>query len=440
MTTNPLAARFAGEPALIERSMGERFESCLMQAAASADFEQMMAERADAGDDFWPQPDSWQARYRPYVVKDGVLHIPVKGVLLHDFPYALGDWATGYDYVWQAFKRGCGDYVTGTIKGIALVCDTPGGMVAGCFDTVDRMVALKEQVGVPVRGFAHEMAYSAGYAIISVADHIAVSRTGGVGSIGVVTSHLDASGAYEKMGLKITFIFAGKHKVDGNATEPLPDDVKARIQTRIDELYDVFVSAVARNRGMDEQAVRDTEALTFTATQATSNGLADSIGSLEDAMSAFAGFLDDPSNNNGEEAMADANASAVDQAALDAAREEGRVAGHAAGLTEGATTMQERIGAILSSEEAEGREDLAKHFAFKSNMSAEDAVAALAAAPAAAAPAAETPANSFETAMSRGNPEVGAEARSEGGDDEGDDVASLRALAANVGLRGFAKK
>lgn len=440
MTTNPLAARFAGEPALIEPTMNERFESCLLQAAASADFEQMMAERADAGDDFWPQPDSWQARYRPYVVKDGVLHIPVKGVLLHDFPYALGDWATGYDYIWQAFKRGCGDYVTGTIKGIALVCDTPGGMVAGCFDTVDRMVALKEQVGVPVRGFAHEMAYSAGYAIISVADHIAVSRTGGVGSIGVVTSHLDASGAYEKMGLKITFIFAGKHKVDGNATEPLPDDVKARIQSRIDELYAVFVSAVARNRGMDEQAVRDTEALTFTASQATSNGLADSIGSLEDAMSAFAGFLDDPSNNNGEDAMADANTSAVDQAALDAARAEGRAEGHAAGLTEGAAAERTRIDAILGSDEAKGREAQAHYFATKTTMSVDDAVGALAVAPvASAAPAAKTDGGSaFEDAMSRNNPNVGAEQRGED-DQPGDRTAARRDLAARVGLRGFAK-
>lgn len=431
MTTNPLMARFAGEPALVEESMGERFESCLMQAAAQPDFDRLMTERADGSDDFWPQPDTWQARYRPYVIKDGILQIPVKGVLLHDFPYALGDWATGYDYIWQAFKRGCGDFATGTIKGIALLCDTPGGMVAGCFDAADKMVALKEQVGVPVRGFAHEMAYSAGYAIISVADHIVVSRTGGVGSIGVVTSHMDASGAYEKMGLKITFIFAGKHKVDGNATEALPDDVKARIQSRIDELYQVFVSAVARNRGMDEQAVRDTEALTFTASQATSNGLADSIGSIEDAMSAFAGFLDDLSNNNGEEAMAEANASAVDQAALDAARAEGRAEGHAAGMTEGATAERTRIGAILGSEEAKDRNELALYFATKTDMSVEAATGALAVAPVAATtPAPEQKGGtSFEAAMAEGNPEVGGGQERSEQQQEGDDIlASLKSL------------
>jgi signal peptide peptidase SppA len=379
VTTNPIMARFAGEPALVEASLTERFESCLTQAAAHEDFAKIEAARTESASagDFWCQ-ESWTRHYRPYVVKDGILHIPVKGVLLHDFPFALGGWATGYDYIWEAFKRGCGDFVTGAIKGIALVCDTPGGMVAGCFDTVDRMVALKEEVGVPVRGFAHEAAYSAGYAIITVADHIAVSRTGGVGSIGVVTSHVDASGAYEKMGLKITFIHAGKHKVDGNATAPLPDDVKKRIQARIDELYDVFVSCVTRNRGMDEQAVRATEALTFTATQAVSNGLADSIGPFDDAVAAFAVDLDEPSENNGDASMAEAKQT-VDQAVHDKAVADARAEGHAVGLTEGAAAAQTRISAILSSEEAQGREAQANHIAFKTSMSSEDAIGMLAA-------------------------------------------------------------
>ena len=36
--SNPLIARFAGEPALIAESMSERFESCLAQAVAHPNF------------------------------------------------------------------------------------------------------------------------------------------------------------------------------------------------------------------------------------------------------------------------------------------------------------------------------------------------------------------------------------------------------------------
>ena len=44
---------------------------------------------------------------------------------------------------------------------------------------------------------------------------------------------------------------------------------------------------------------------------------------------------------------------------------------------EGATSERDRIGAILGADAAAGRESLARHFAFKTEQSAEDAVAAL---------------------------------------------------------------
>ena len=71
-------------------------------------------------------------------------------------------------------------------------------MVAGNFDLVDRIFAAR---GVkPIRAYAAESAYSAAYSIASAADDITVSRTGGVGSIGVVTVHADYSQALDAGG------------------------------------------------------------------------------------------------------------------------------------------------------------------------------------------------------------------------------------------------
>lgn len=428
--SNPLAARFAGELVLVGgNAASERISHCLELAVAHPAFA-AIAERADSSDDdFWPQSDDrWGCFLRPYVVQDGILQIPVKGVLLHDFPYALGDWATGYEYIWQAFKRGCGDFATGTIKAIALIEDSPGGMVAGCFDAVDKMVALKEELGVPVRAFAHESAYSAAYAIATVADHIVVSRTGGVGSIGVVTSHYDLSAMYEKMGVKITFIASDPSKVEGNSTQPLSDDAEARIQVRIDELYEIFVAAVSRSRGLSADVIRgDLKAYCYTATQAVSNGLADSIGSLEDATSAFADSLDDPSDSEGNDEMAEQATSTVDQAVHEQAV--------ADAATASAAAMQTRIGAILGSAEAEGREAQAKHIAFNTSMSAEDAIAMLAASAKAEAPKADEPA-SFADAMGKGNPDVGAEGAEQRDDKADADGGDIMALARSIGLHG----
>lgn len=427
-TMHPILARFHNEPALVTPDNHSLFAS-LLSAVAGSDLDGL-TEAAAAQDGFWPSEDSFLARYRPYVVRDGVLHIPVKGVLLHEFPYALGDWATGYDYIWRAFQRGCEDFAVGNIKGIALVVDSPGGMVAGCFDAADKMVAAKTAAGVPVRSYAAESAYSAAYAMAVVGDTITVSRTGGVGSIGVVTMHLDVSGAMEQAGFKVTFIHAGKHKVDGNAYEALPDDVKARIQSRIDELYGIFTAHVAANRPLDDAAVRATEALCFTASEAKSNGLADAIGALDDALAQFAADLSNPPE--GDEDMSTQDNSAENTAAENTV-DVAQVAADAVAAD------RQRRRDIMGSDEAKDRPALAAHLADATDMTVDQAKAVLGAAAKETAPAAKTDAATpFADAMNnQEQPNVGAEAGNTAENDDEDSADDVLALVRGLGIKGF---
>ena len=400
---NPFLARFDGEAALVNADMQGRFTANL-NALASHEFAQQALVSAYAtSDEFWTELGSWSQRVRPYIVRDGVLQIPVKGALLNGFPYQFYDMATGYEYIRMAFDRGLADP---QVKGIALVFDTPGGMVAGNFDLVDH---IYESRGVkPIAGFAQEHAYSAGYSLISAVDpgQVNVSRTGGVGSIGVVTSHVDMSGAMEQRGIKVTFIHAGKYKVEGNPYEALSDDAKARIQSRIDGLYNIFLNAVSRNRGMDVEDVRATEALTFSAEEAVSNGLADSVGSLEDAIVAFATSLSKEDNMFTQEQLDAAVAQAT-----------------ASAKTEGAKEEKTRVTAILGSDAAKDRPVAAMAAAIDTDMSVEQATAFLAKLPVekveAAAPEQQTDANApkgkegaaadFADAMNKAkHPEAGA--------------------------------
>lgn len=329
--TNPWLAQFANEPALVAPHLNDRFEACL-NALVGEDFSaSIQAARAEGqGDDFWTELGERATKwFRPYVVRDGLLLVPVKGVLLNSFPYQFGNWATGYEYIWKCVERGLADQ---NVRGIAFVIDSPGGMVAGNFDLVDRIYAGRAVK--QMRAFASESAYSAAYSIASAAHKVIVSRTGGVGSIGVVTSHIDASKMMDEIGWKITFIYAGKHKVDGNPYEALPDDVKARIQARVDELYGVFVDTVARNRNLDAAAVRATEALTYTATEAIEIKLADAVGSLDAALAEFAAEIDNP--DEGDETMTTLTVASVkaDHAAIAAALiAEGKEAGKAEAKT-----------------------------------------------------------------------------------------------------------
>ncbi len=422
--TNILASRFVGVSSLLAPEMRARFEGALAAVNAHVDRDKLMVSHHAAADDgFWPAPDDWRSAYRPYVVRDGILFVPVKGLLLHDFPWALGSWATGYIYIARAIERGLADV---NVRGIALAVDSYGGEVAGCFELVDRIFAARGQK--PIRSFAHEFAYSAGYAIACAADQIVMSRTGGVGSIGVVCAHVDVSKAMDDAGVKVTFIFAGKHKVDGNAYEPLPEDVKKRWQAEIDETYGIFVATVSRNRGLDESFVRSTEALTYTARQAVESGLADSIGPLDDAVAAFAADLSSP-QHDGDDGMSK-DKSAADAAATEntqaiaTARAEGKAEGKTEGVAEGRKAERDRVKAILGSEEAKGRTAQAHHIAFNTEMSAEDAKSMLASS-AKEAPA--EPANPLAAAMKDvRNPQIGADAAS------GESVDEAAQIAGNI--------
>lgn len=435
MTSNPLLSRFNQAPALVNPDQVLHFEACLTAGAAhlaqiEKPIDAISASAHDNDDGFWPEEGSYLSFYRPYRVLNGTLRIDVKGVLINDFPYQIADWLTGYEYVTRAVKRGLADP---DVKRIALMVNSPGGTVAECFECAD--IIAKAGKEKPIYGFARDYAYSAAYALISATSHVHMTRTGGVGSIGVVTMHSDYSKRMDAMGVKVTFIYAGKHKVDGNPYEPLPEAVKDRMQAQIDELYEVFVSHVARHRAMDESKVRETEADTFSATEATSNGLADTAGPLDEALASFEAEM---SNETESTTMSqDTDTSATLEAAVTAARAEG--------AREGATAERARINAILGSDEAKARPVAAHNLAMETDMAVEAATAFLAKLPEEAAPAASTDgngagvgANRFDAAMqSTGNPNLSGNAQVEG---DGAPSGAQALIAARKAATGFGPK
>lgn len=283
--------------------------------------------------------------------------IPVMG------PLRSRGW-NGYDSIRMAVRDATRDP---DVSAIILHLDTPGGAVSG----IDGMTtALREaREAKPVYAYVEGMAASAGYWIASQADEIIMSPLSEVGSIGVVTMHLDISKALADFGVNPTLIFSGANKVNGNPFEPLPDGVRAEIQSEVDDLRLSFARAVNEGRPkLASDAALATEARMYTAKDAIALGMADRIGSLDDVVamaSETTPRFRAQSSNTEKEAMADTDNQAVDpQAAVHADRQ--------------------RMQAILQHDAAKGREGLAQHLAFNTDMSVEAAVAALNASPAAA--------------------------------------------------------
>jgi signal peptide peptidase SppA len=238
---------------------------------------------------------SGTTRGRGYAVTDGgIAVVPVLGPLV-----ARGDWLTElfgasvYGEVGDAVEAALADP---SVRGVVMELDSPGGEVAGMFDLVDRLGALRRSAGKPLWAVASESATSAAYAIVSAAERIYVTRTGEVGSIGVVAAHVDQSGSDAKAGLAWTFIHAGARKLDGNPHEPLSDPARAAIQADVDALYGELVSLVARNRSLTPEVVRGTEAAIYRGRAGVALGLADRIGTVETALAEMTTTLAAPTS------------------------------------------------------------------------------------------------------------------------------------------------
>jgi len=170
--------------------------------------------------------------------------------------------------------------------------DSPGGEVGGLFDLVEQIRAIRPAATKPLWAVANENALSAAYAVASAADRLYVTRTGEVGSIGVVAVHVDETGADAKAGLAWTFVFAGERKVDANAHQPLTERARAAIQADVDQLYGEFCALVAANRGLRIDAVRGTDAAIYRGELAVRAGLADRVGTLDLAIAGMVTELD----------------------------------------------------------------------------------------------------------------------------------------------------
>jgi signal peptide peptidase SppA len=167
------------------------------------------------------------------------------------------------------------------VSAIVLEIDSPGGEFAGTPELAKKIASARGTK--PIVAVANTLAASAAYFIASAADEVVVTPSGEVGSVGVVAVHEDRSAANEQDGVKRTYVTYGEHKAELNGDSPLTDDARAEVQRRVDEAGEMFVSAVAKNRGVTAKAVIANfgGGRVFGASDAVERKMADRIDTLE---------------------------------------------------------------------------------------------------------------------------------------------------------------
>lgn len=351
---------------------------------------------------------------KPFAFADGFAIIPVHGTLINRFGASYG-YVTGYNFIRNQHNAAMLDP---DVKYIVHDHNSYGGEAAGCFELADEIFESRGEK--PIIAVVDSNCYSASMALASSADKIFVTPSSGVGSIGVVAMHVDMSKMLADWGINITFIHSGDHKVDGNPYEKLDPAVKKEIQAGVDKSRAKFVSLVARNLGLDEKVVYDTEARTYRADDALKLGLVHAIAVPSAALQSLIDEESDETDDSDvqlskkETTMDPTQGNNTPAAGQPAASVQPAPAANAGTVDQAAVQKAERdrVQGILNCEEAAGKSKMANHLAFNTNMSLADAKAMLAVAGTeAAAPAPQQPAESgFAAAMSRtGNPQVGAD-------------------------------
>lgn len=264
-----LAAAVLNQPLLVQPAIGEALVGGYLEGKITSANSELSADRFEV---------TGSAGETVGVTQSVIGVINLSGAMVNrPMPGASGPGPVSYAAIRTAFDELLED---DAVTAIILRLDTPGGMASGCFDLVDHIFQGRGRK--PLYALVDDYAASAGFALASACDEIWVSRTGGVGSVGVVAYHYDWSGNNAQIGLKVTPLYAGARKVDFNPNFPLSEEAHAEALADLEDMRTLFVDTVARNLGMEPDAVRATEAATYRGQAAVDIGFATRLGTWHD--------------------------------------------------------------------------------------------------------------------------------------------------------------
>lgn len=172
-----------------------------------------------------------------------------------------------------------------SIKAIVLRVNSPGGS-SYASELIWRELMLAQKAGKPVVVSMGDVAASGGYYIACLADSIFVQPNTITGSIGVFSIVPN----FEKfLKNKVGVTFDGVSTAPNNSNligfKPLSPSERQIIQREIDRVYTTFKQRVAEGRKMDTAYVDSiAQGRVWTGARAVTIGLADKLGSLNDAI------------------------------------------------------------------------------------------------------------------------------------------------------------
>ena len=172
------------------------------------------------------------------------------------------------------------------VKAVIFDLNSPGGSPVAADRIYELITDFKQETKIPVIFLFGDLAASGGYYIASTADHIVANPATLNGSIGVIMETYNLEGLYDKLGIAKYTFKKGDYKDILNEARAINDEEKKLLDTLNQDVYDLFLERVATGRQMELEEVKNlANGKIYSGKQAKGNGLVDSLGNLNEAIS-----------------------------------------------------------------------------------------------------------------------------------------------------------
>ncbi|HET6272188.1 MAG TPA: signal peptide peptidase SppA [Bacteroidota bacterium] len=171
-----------------------------------------------------------------------------------------------------------------SIKAILLRVDSPGGGVVASQEMYEEVRKTRDG-GKPVVISMGSLAASGGYYVACGGSRLVANKGTLTGSIGVIAEFLQLQDALDKLGIGVKTIKSGKLKDSGSSTRRMTEEDQQYFQGLMEDVHGQFIHVVETERGIShEDAIALADGRVFTGEQAVLNGLVDTLGTYEDAV------------------------------------------------------------------------------------------------------------------------------------------------------------
>lgn len=169
------------------------------------------------------------------------------------------------------------------IRAVVLRVDSPGGAVGPVQELFEGLKSLREHkpLVVSMGGVA-----ASGGLYIALAGQKIYANPGTItGSIGVMIQLANIEKLLDKVGISAEIIKSGEFKDTGTSVRKITPQERKYLQSKINQLHDQFVRAIAEERKLPVEKVKIlANGMIYTGEEALQHGLIDALGGLPQAI------------------------------------------------------------------------------------------------------------------------------------------------------------